>query len=79
MRSGEFILSWVLALCQMASDMLFGTYLFTMNGHGVSLGNFVVWCIGFSIVVDIFAILNGGEVGDDWEDDAIDSDERYWE
>lgn len=79
MFSGEYILGWVLSICQMASDMLFTTYLFSYGGVRVSLGNFVVWAIGFSIVIDIFAILNGGVPGDDWEDDAIDSDERYWE
>ena len=77
--SGEVILQGVLDLCTYCSNLLFTTYIFSWNGHGISLGNFVVWCIGLSIVVDIFAILNGGEVGDDWEDDAIFSEERYWE
>lgn len=79
MFTGEYILQWVLGVVTMASDMLFSCYLFTYGGLRVSLGNFLVWCIGFSIVVDIWSILNGGGIGDDWEDDAIFSEERYWE
>ena len=81
MFTGEYILGWVLGLVTWCSNQLFSIYLFTYNGHGISLGNFLVWSIGISIVIDIFVILNGGSPGDDeWDYDSIDTGRwEFWE
>lgn len=84
MLSGEWLLQVILDLVTWCSDQLFSIYLFSYNGRGISLGNFMMWCITLSIVIDIFVILNGGAPGDDdWDTDDMNvpfgGNYDYWE
>lgn len=75
--TSSYILESVLYFVQLASDMLFGVKLFSDKAW--SLGNFLIYFFGLSICLDIFTILNGGQLGDYddldefLEDDAFDT------
>lgn len=59
MVSGEWILSTVVYLLEYCLDIL-QTPLFTYKGVGISLWNFMIWLLGFSIVMDLFVVIMGG-------------------